>query len=153
MLNGLLKVARVLLVLGYVLFISLLLHFFRFQVIALNSSLEAEGELYIDDGKSYEFQQGAYIHRRFIFSGGKLTSINIGGAKSGKKEFFTDCNIERIILLGHPSQPKGALVKPSNDRVDVEPGPLFLRRGAKPFAAVIRNPEVQIGQDWTIEVL
>ncbi|KAF3774327.1 putative glucan 1-3-alpha-glucosidase [Nymphaea thermarum] len=122
-------------------------------VIALNSSLEAEGELYIDDGKSNEFQQGAYIHRRFIFSGGKLTSINVAGAESGKKEFFTDCNIERIILLGHPSQPKGALVKPANDRVDVEPGPLFLRRGAKPFAAVIRNPKVQIGQDWTIEVL
>ncbi|CAN6459214.1 unnamed protein product [Victoria cruziana] len=122
-------------------------------VIALNSSSEAEGELYIDDGKSYEFQQGAYIHRRFIFSGGKLTSINIAGAKSGKKDFTTECVIERIILLGHPSQPKSALIKPANDRVDVESGPLLLRRGAKPFAAVIRNPKVQVGKDWTIEVL
>ncbi|KAJ7957062.1 Alpha-glucosidase [Quillaja saponaria] len=38
-------------------------------VIALNSSQAAEGELYIDDGKSFEFQQGAYIHRPFCVLG------------------------------------------------------------------------------------
>ncbi|GAB4855720.1 hypothetical protein Ancab_024364 [Ancistrocladus abbreviatus] len=41
-------------------------------VIALNSSQAAEGELYVDDGKSFEF---GTIHR-FIFSNGKLTSLN-----------------------------------------------------------------------------
>ncbi|KAL4362313.1 hypothetical protein GQ457_04G034240 [Hibiscus cannabinus] len=32
-------------------------------VIALNTFQEAEGELYLDDGKSFDFKQGAYIHR------------------------------------------------------------------------------------------
>nr|GMD48157.1 tho complex subunit 5B [Ipomoea batatas]GME10993.1 tho complex subunit 5B [Ipomoea batatas] len=47
------------------------------EVIALNSSQAAEGELYIDDGRSFDFKEGAYIHRRFIFSAGTLTSLNL----------------------------------------------------------------------------
>ncbi|KAL8871467.1 MAG: hypothetical protein Q9174_002710, partial [Haloplaca sp. 1 TL-2023] len=34
-------------------------------VIALDHNGHAEGELYIDDGESFEFQQGVYIHRKF----------------------------------------------------------------------------------------
>ncbi|KAF3336798.1 putative glucan 1,3-alpha-glucosidase [Carex littledalei] len=41
-------------------------------VIALNSSKSAEGELYIDDGKSFEYEEGAFMHRQFVFSDNKL---------------------------------------------------------------------------------
>ncbi|CBI17232.3 unnamed protein product, partial [Vitis vinifera] len=52
-------------------------------VIALNGSHAAEGELYIDDGKSFEFKQGAYIHRHFVFSDGKLTSSSLAEIELG----------------------------------------------------------------------
>ncbi|XP_057495532.1 probable glucan 1,3-alpha-glucosidase [Actinidia eriantha] len=122
-------------------------------VIALNSTQEAEGELYIDDGKSFEFAKGAYIHRRFVFSNGKLTSSNTSPAASGKSRFSSDCVIERIILLGYSPGPKSALIEPANQKAEIELGPLYLRNGRSPTVVTIRKPNVRIADDWTIQVL
>lgn len=125
-------------------------------VIALNHSLEAEGELYVDDGRSYDYKKGAYIHRRFVFSNGRLTSVNLASDKLDKKIFSSDCVIERIILLGLKSQiskgGKTALVEPSNQRVDIESGPLMLRKGSYPSAVNVRKPNVRIDEDWSITI-
>lgn len=122
-------------------------------MIALNSTQEAEGELYTDDGKSFEYAQGAYIHRRFLFSHGKLTSSNMSPYTSGKSQFSLGCSIERIILLGYSGGPKGALIEPANHKADIELGPLFLRKGRSPTVLTIRKPNVRIDDDWTIRVL
>jgi len=126
-------------------------------VIALNHTLEAEGELYVDDGRSYDYKKGAYIHRRFVFSNGRLTSVNLAPDKSDKKIFSSNCVIERIILLGLKSQiskgGKTALVEPSNQRVDIESGPLMLRKGSYPSAVNVRKPNVRIDEDWSIAIL
>ncbi|KAL9257322.1 putative glucan 1,3-alpha-glucosidase [Drosera capensis] len=122
-------------------------------VIALNSSRSAEGELYIDDGKSFEFQRGAYIHRRFIFSDGKLTSSNLAPAAADAKSRFTsDCVIERIIILGHSSTPKTALIEPANQKADIEVGPLWLQESRGPSVLIIRKPNVRITDDWTMQI-
>lgn len=121
-------------------------------VIALNSSQAAEGELYVDDGKSFEFEKGAYIHRRFIFSDGKLISISIVPSP-GKSRFSSDCTVERVILLGHSPGPKNALIEPSNQKAEVEVGPLLLRAGRVPTVLTIRKPDVRIVEDWTINFL
>uniref|UniRef100_A0A0C9RX54 Probable glucan 1,3-alpha-glucosidase n=1 Tax=Wollemia nobilis TaxID=56998 RepID=A0A0C9RX54_9CONI len=125
-------------------------------VIALNRSSEAEGELYVDDGKTYDFEKGAYIHRRFVFSSGRLTSSNMASGVLHKK-FSSNRVIERIILLGlHSKISSGgrtALVEPSNQRVDIESGPLSLRPGSYPRAVVVRKPNVLIDEDWSIKIL
>ncbi|KAH9308324.1 hypothetical protein KI387_036235, partial [Taxus chinensis] len=117
-------------------------------VIALNQSLEAEGELYVDDGRSYDYEKGEYIHRRFVFSNGRLTSVNLASDKSNKKSFSSNCSVERIVLLGlKPKISTGgrtAIVEPSNQRVDIESGPLKLRAGSYPSAAIVRKPNVPI---------
>ena len=123
------------------------------QVIAVNSSQAAEGELYMDDGKSFEFLLGAYIHRRFVFANGKLTSINLAPFSSSKSQFSSKSIIERIILLGYAPGPKNALIEPANQKVEVELGPLVLgeRRGSS--VLTIRKPAVQVSDDWTIKFL
>ncbi|KAJ6378065.1 hypothetical protein OIU78_028320 [Salix suchowensis] len=122
-------------------------------VIALNSSQAAEGELYIDDGKSYEFLQGAFIHRRFVFANGKLTSINLAPSSTSKSQFSSTCIIERIILLGYSPGPKNALIEPANQEVQVELGPLMLEGGRGSSVVTIRKPAVQVSDDWTIKIL
>lgn len=120
-------------------------------VIALNSSGAAEGDLYIDDGKSFEFKEGAYIHRRFILSDGKLMSVNL--ASGGKTQYSSDCIIERIILLGYSSRPKSALIEPSNEKAEIVHGPLQLRPGrSSSVVLTIRKPNVRIADDWTIQI-
>ncbi|KAL2928160.1 putative glucan 1 3-alpha-glucosidase [Bienertia sinuspersici] len=121
-------------------------------VIALNNSQSAEGELYVDDGKSYEFQHDAYIHRRFIFSEGKLTSINLAPSNN-RRSFSSGCVVERIILLGLPSRPKSALIEPSKEKTVIEMGPLWVQRSQTPSALTVRKPNVHISEDWTIQVL
>lgn len=122
-------------------------------VIAVNSSLAAEGELYVDDGKSYDFEQGAYINRRFVFSNGKLTSSSLRPANAGDKKFSSDCVIERIIILGLPSGPRKAVIEPGNQEVDIESGPLVLRHGSSSVALVVRQPNLRIADDWTLRIL
>nr|CCW28783.1 glycoside hydrolase [Arachis duranensis] len=65
-------------------------------VIALNSSQAAEGELYLDDGSSFNFLQGAYIHRRFIFKDGKLTSLDLAPASNGNARYPVNTVIESL---------------------------------------------------------
>ncbi|KAK6128410.1 hypothetical protein DH2020_037846 [Rehmannia glutinosa] len=120
-------------------------------VIALNSSMAAEGELYVDDGKSSI--PARRIHTSsFSFSNGKLTSSNMGTATGGNNKFASECTVERIILLGLSPAPKNALVKPANQKVDVEWGPLLLRGGKGKSFLTIRKPNVRIADDWTIKL-
>ncbi|XWS44651.1 hypothetical protein CRYUN_Cryun15aG0066300 [Craigia yunnanensis] len=121
-------------------------------VIALNSSQVAEGELYLDDGKSFDFKHGAYIHRRFVFSNGQLTSSNTAFSSLGRSRFSSDCIIERIILLGYTPGPKSALVEPGNRKAEIELGPLRLG-GHAADVVTIRKPGVRVAEDWTIKLL
>ncbi|KAH9625857.1 hypothetical protein KSS87_009966 [Heliosperma pusillum] len=122
-------------------------------VIALNSSQKAEGELYVDDGKTFEFQRDAYIHRRFIFSDGKLTSLNMAPSGNNGRLFSSDCVIERIIILGLSSRPKSALIEPANNEAVIEMGPLLVHRPQIAQVLTIRRPNVRISDDWTIQIL
>ncbi|XP_050236939.1 probable glucan 1,3-alpha-glucosidase [Mercurialis annua] len=121
-------------------------------VVALNSSQAAEGELYVDDGGSFGFLEGAYVHRRFVFSNGKLTSINLAPNRNSK--YSSKCVIERIILLGYSPGKKEALIEPENRKVEIELGPLRFQAGAPSSSfATIRKPMVPIADDWTVTIL
>ncbi|KAI4310832.1 hypothetical protein MLD38_035784 [Melastoma candidum] len=121
-------------------------------VIALNSSKEAEGELYVDDGKTFDFLSGGFIHRRFVYKEGTLSSYNVAPTASGNARFNTKCEIERIILLGPAGQPKNALVRPGNLKTEVEYGPLQLFGTGSSNVLTIRKPGVRISEDWTIQL-
>ncbi len=41
----------------------------------------ADGELYVDDGESYDYEKGQYIHRKFSFDG--ATSLDLVGRCRG----------------------------------------------------------------------
>lgn len=118
-------------------------------MIALNSSQAAEGELYVDDGRSFEFQQGSYIHRRLVFADGKLTSLNLA---PGHTQFSSECVVERIILQGLSTGQKSALVEPANQKAEIERGPLLLYSRQGPTVLTIRKPNVRIADDWVIKI-
>ena len=97
-------------------------------LVTLSSTGTATGSLYIDDGESYDYQEGAYIHRNFtltpsspspsndnvgdiINAGALLTSTNLApSTKSslGKKakaylSTMDAVRIEKIIIVGAPA--------------------------------------------------
>eukprot|EP00245_Coleochaete_scutata_P001915 TRINITY_DN1237_c0_g1_i1.p1 TRINITY_DN1237_c0_g1~~TRINITY_DN1237_c0_g1_i1.p1 ORF type:complete len:920 (+),score=153.19 TRINITY_DN1237_c0_g1_i1:85-2844(+) len=129
-------------------------------VVALNSSYAAEGELFIDDGKSYAFEKGAYIHRRFVFANGQIESSDAAPAGASGRGFAPSTRVERIVVLGLPSgnsaNLRRAMVEESrrteNLDLTVEVGPPLLHQGVPSTAVVIRLPNVLIASDWSIKI-
>ena len=102
-------------------------------IIALTPESTADGELYVDDGESFEYEVGAYIHRRFSFSDGKLISEDLAmPAKNEKKrkEYLKGAaglTVERKVEM--------SFHEGSDGRADW---------------AVVRNPGVAVGKEWEI---
>jgi alpha 1,3-glucosidase len=67
--------------------------------IALDENETAEGDLYLDDGETYQHLQGEYLAKRFVFSGGELRAIN-GNVDGKVPQAFEKTQIERILLYG-----------------------------------------------------
>jgi len=127
-------------------------------IITLGPQGTAEGELYIDDGESYEYQDGAYIHRRFVFSAGRLTSEDLADkpVKEKKRRDFlktmSSVHVERIIIIGAPAAWEGkSTVGVSELETDREVEMAFFKGdGTRANWAVVRNPGVGVGRGWRV---
>lgn len=132
-------------------------------VVVLDKNGQAQGELYVDDGKTYDFEQGAFIHRHFKIEDSKLTSSDISlktTVKNTKKKAaylktMTGVTVERVIVVNAPEsweytndvKVTGTEVKPNT----VAGFSYYRAENGNAAWAVVRNPDVKIGNDWMIE--
>ncbi|KAH7318307.1 glycoside hydrolase family 31 protein [Stachybotrys elegans] len=78
-------------------------------VVSVSKSAVAEGELYVDDGDSFDHEEGQYIYRKFSLSDNVLSSVDAEDrdTKSIKPKTWLkamqDVSVDRIILVGAPS--------------------------------------------------
>ncbi|OQO15224.1 hypothetical protein B0A48_00607 [Cryoendolithus antarcticus] len=137
-------------------------------VVVIGHSGDAEGTLYLDDGESFDFQEGAYIHRKFAFStaAGSLQSedLTTAGTSTSKKvkaylASMAQVHVEKVIIVGAPSawQSKAkvqvsetASGSSSSATKDV-PFEFVAKDGGKAAYAVVKNPGVAIGAGWKIQ--
>ena len=134
-------------------------------VVALDKDGSASGTIYLDDGETFDYQQGAFIHRRFNFDGKRniLTSANLDTTSRTAKldaylKSMENVRVEKVIIVGAPKAWKG------KDSVTV------MEEGAKESARrktvtaefhegkgkaanwlVVRDPKVGIGRGWKID--
>ena len=121
--------------------------------ITLSQDETAKGELYVDDGESYEYTSGAYIHRQFTLADKKLVSTNLGmkgKIASTYRRSMNDIRVERIIVVGVPKKFTGDRVKVTQEGKTWETTVTFSTEKGKARSIVIRDPKVRIGQDWEI---
>lgn len=125
-------------------------------IITLTSSGTAEGELYVDDGESFDYEVGVYMHRRFSFANNKLTSEEMAApAKNEKKrkEYLkgtAGLTVERIVIVGAPVAWKevrevGVVEGGVARKVEMS---FSLGNDGRADWAVVRNPGVAVGKDW-----
>jgi alpha 1,3-glucosidase len=119
----------------------------------------AEGELYADDGDSFDYQQGQYIHRKFILAGGNvLTSVDAEGrdekavAEGAWLKEMRKVSVDRVIIVGAPSSWAGKKEvtvesegKTWTAAVDYTPA----SSGRAAFA-VVRHLAARIGADFKV---
>ena len=128
--------------------------------IALNSSSSAQGDLYVDDGHSFAYQRGSYVHRQFSYKEGVLSNTAAESSdpvvklKAGKLSVSN--TIERIVVLGLKGKLSSwkALYKgAAGQHMDVEAGPLKGVAGLPDSALVLRKPDLPIDQNWSLQLV
>lgn len=133
-------------------------------VVVLGKDGNAQGTLYLDDGETFDYRQGAYIHRRFSFDGKRsaLTSTNLGERATARTDSYlktmAKVRVEKVIIVGAPSAWKtktevivmeeGAKESARRKQVAME---YFEGENGKANWAIVRDPKVGIGRGWKIE--
>lgn len=129
-------------------------------VVTASKSGLAEGELYVDDGDSFEHEQGQYIHRKFSMSGNTLTSIEANGRdnksiKPGKwLKAMDEVHIDKIIIVGVSSawNTKEVQVESEGKTWTAKVQYHAAQEGRAAYATVGRVG-AKIGEDWAIKLV
>jgi alpha 1,3-glucosidase len=81
--------------------------------VALDSQLSASGELYIDDGQSFNYKNGDYVFRQFTFQNNVL-KCNQGNVTENpikpNGKFVPSNVVERVVIYGYPTKPNSISV-------------------------------------------
>lgn len=125
-------------------------------VVVLSKTGEAQGTIYVDDGETFDYQQGAYVHRQLVFSNNRLTSSNVGtkGSKTASYlKAIQEVKVEKIIVVNAPktwaTNSEVAVSEEHSQGVKVDLT-YHTAVGNKAAWAVVRSPDVKIGADWSI---
>jgi mannosyl-oligosaccharide alpha-1,3-glucosidase len=149
--------------------------------IALDSSLTARGEIYLDDGVTYAYKEGHLTWRGLalekISKGAELRLSNIDLAATtphaavegtALTEFrpenpfqtgMASVRVERVVVLGVPSKPKGVSVEGGRElEWEYVPGTSAAAGGKKggedgvASMLTIKDPALGVAADWAIRI-
>lgn len=123
-------------------------------VVSVDQNGKARGKVYNDDGTSYEYQTNSqYVLQEFELSANQITAKNYNGNKDAQNQPFGEIEFERVIIIGSSklSNKKQATIRQGGK--DWTAQVLEQQKGNKDVASVsiIRNPRMNIGDDWSIE--
>ncbi|OZJ06992.1 hypothetical protein BZG36_00191 [Bifiguratus adelaidae] len=121
-------------------------------IVALDEEGNAEGELYLDDGETFDYEKGAYIHHRFTFKNNRLTTqlLNTEPIAEDYASVMHKVRIERVVILGS-KQDNGKLSKV----VVHDPKGVTFDAGYKISKSkiVVRDPKLSIVESqWRLEL-
>lgn len=120
--------------------------------VTLSVYQKAEGDLYIDDGRSFAFQKGKYVYKRFEFQDYVLSSksVQLPELAVVDASFRPTNAIERIVVLGLAGGPRNWTAKMNGVELDGGPGKMFVGERGADVAFVIRKPAILAADDWEI---
>ncbi|XP_071832175.1 neutral alpha-glucosidase AB-like isoform X2 [Apostichopus japonicus] len=111
--------------------------------IALDAQGSAVGQLYTDDGHTYNFQKGQYIYRQFEFKDNKLISKNLAPVS----EYNSKSWLERVVIIGLSESPNHvSLISQGGNTQSLEFGYSVQR------VLSIRKPAINIAEDFEISL-
>jgi alpha 1,3-glucosidase len=129
-------------------------------VVVLGDNGGASGELYVDDGESFDYQQGAFVHRTFKFdqAAGSLASVDAAPEKGKLYDKIAKAlgavRVERVIVVNAPKawRDKKKVVVMHGAADKVTKADMTFHQGEKGHAswAVVKDPKVAIVSDWSI---
>ncbi|KAH6691335.1 neutral alpha-glucosidase AB [Plectosphaerella plurivora] len=122
----------------------------------------SEGELYADDGDSFDYEAGQYIHRKFAFDkdASTFTSTEVAGRDTSTLkragswlEAMERVYVDKIIIVGAPASWKvdKVLVESGGNSWSV-PVRYHAALGGRAAFAVVGRVGARIGSDFTVKL-
>jgi alpha 1,3-glucosidase len=114
----------------------------------------ATGDLYLDDGHSFDYQKGAFSRRRFEWSGNTLTSTEAPApygntnVAAGALALAESVTVERILVWGWASKPTTVTITEAGK----EPRELAFAYSEETGVLGLRKPDAHILSDFTLTV-
>ncbi|KAF7555534.1 hypothetical protein G7046_g6527 [Stylonectria norvegica] len=128
-------------------------------VVSASKAGSAEGELYVDDGDTFDHEQGQFIHRKFHLSGNTVTSVKAdaqsgSAAKaSGWRKAMDEVVVDKIIIVGAPSSwSQNEVQVESEGRTWKAQVQYFKAQKGRAAWAVVGRVGAKIGEDWVIKI-
>ncbi|XP_065451431.1 neutral alpha-glucosidase C isoform X2 [Chrysemys picta bellii] len=116
--------------------------------VALDSKDFAVGELYLDDGHSFQYlHKKQFLHRKFTFHKNVFSSScadEIG-------QYHTKCVVERVLILGVQKQPTSVTVSLHGKR-DGKDKEVVFTYDAKSSMLTLEKLLLNVGADWEIHI-
>lgn len=130
-------------------------------VVTVGKDGRAEGELYADDGDSYEYESGQFIHRKFDLDAeeGSIRSVDAQGRDTQAIEAgawlkaMEEVHVDKIIVVGAPAawDTKEVTVQ-SGAETWTAPVRYYGEEKGRAAFAVIGRVGARIGEDWTVKL-
>ncbi|ORY71521.1 alpha glucosidase-like protein [Pseudomassariella vexata] len=127
-------------------------------VVVLGKNGKAEGDLYVDDGDSFDYQKGQYIHRLFKLKDKLLTST-AASTHEGKSlsdgdwmKRFYNVSFDKVIIVGAPASWANKIEVTVKSESKERPVNLEYHKaeGAKAAYVVLSRLGVRVGADWEV---
>lgn len=109
-------------------------------VVCVNSASMASGTLYIDDEKSFNYQNNSYLYISFEFADLKLTKSKVDSAAT----YATTTQLEQITVAGLKKAITTAIISQGSTSTTMN-----VTQDAN-FVVVLQNPGVRMIDEWTI---
>jgi alpha 1,3-glucosidase len=144
--------------------------------VALSKAGTARGELYLDDGVTYDHLQGHFLWREFAAApttskkGLRLTNADLGAAQPGaavdgaaltaydpRNAFarsVAEVRVEKVVVVGLGGKPTSVKVEGGGELVwEYTPGVAASdKKEGQASVLTIKDPKVLIQQDWAIVI-
>ncbi|KAL0565531.1 glucosidase II [Marasmius crinis-equi] len=143
--------------------------------VALSKAGSARGEVYLDDGVSYGYQQGEFVWREFSAETKKKTMrISSKDLGSSKREPAVDgavvrydpanayaktireknVRVEKVVVVGVGSRPSSVKLEGSGKELKWEytPGDKKAKDGAEAGVLIVKDPKVGVAEDWVVVI-
>ncbi|XP_070280616.1 neutral alpha-glucosidase C isoform X2 [Myotis yumanensis] len=113
--------------------------------VALSTKGSAVGELYLDDGHSFQYlQKQQFLHRKFCFCSGVLSN----SCADERGHYTSKCVVEQIFVLGLKKQPSSVTTHSS----DGKDQPVAFTYCARTSTLSLENLSLNIGTDWEVHI-
>ncbi|RWS29559.1 neutral alpha-glucosidase AB-like isoform X1, partial [Leptotrombidium deliense] len=113
---------------------------FTFDIFLEPRRRSASGRLYLDDGYTFDYQNGQFLYSNMTFEKNILTY-------SANGKFVTKSWLEKVVLYRCPNKPTAVEVKLGDSTFSLDSKYDFHKQ-----ILVIRKPGVSLGDSWQIEL-